>query len=119
MKTKEKLTILVTGLALTGGALWAAWYFMQRIPAGWLALWALIVTLLTPGIFALGFWFGKTEVRGWLAGVDQGLDRVSKAAAQSINNGRAAAAQNQPFVVLPELPRITHRVSESSEIIDL
>jgi hypothetical protein len=79
----ERLQKLVTTVAVSAGGL--------ALLAGGLLWWAshwtrtalLAVVTLAPFVVALafgaGFWFGKTEVRGFLGGFDRALDGLSRA----------------------------------------
>src|SRR5574340_1554869 len=85
MKTTHRfdstLTAVIVGAALALGilglvvyGLWALVSSQSKSVADW---WAVITTLLTVPLFAIGFWFGKTEVRGFLSGADKMLDKMS------------------------------------------
>ena len=124
----ERLQKLVTTVAVSAGGL--------ALLAGGLLWWAshwtrtalLAVVTLAPFVVALafgaGFWFGKTEVRGFLGGFDRALDGLSKAVDLRDNarlrTAAAARQADQPAAYLPvyQIP-VSHREQRSSEIIDL
>ncbi|MBU0492271.1 MAG: hypothetical protein KKA73_05620 [Chloroflexi bacterium] len=100
-----------------------------------LTAWAIAVTLALVPVFFVGFYFGKVEVRGYLSGVDTGLDRL--AAAVNLRDSarltvhretrRASEPAGPSFNVLlpnvqglPGVP-VVHRLSGSrdDDIVDL
>ena len=91
--------ILVTGLLILAAT---------SVSYGWLVAWTVLATLLIPVAALIGFWFGKVEVRGFLAGVDKKLDRLT---VHEFRDG-----QPQPQEVL-----IRHRpqIAGGGEIIDV
>ena len=66
----DKKIILAMALAAVGTLI----YIALSIPQIYLAGWAIIATILNPILFFTGFWMGKTEVKGFLAGMDKKLD---------------------------------------------
>ncbi len=116
------IVAVILGLVVYG--LWALVSSQSRNAADW---WAVIATLLIAPTFALGFWFGKTEVRGFLSGADKMLDRMSRLISDVVtvrDNSRIAVhnatKSPQPYtVVLPNVPRtmptITHRELASGD----
>ena len=83
-KQAERVLMLVTW-----GALLAA--LVLVLPAGlmywWTGSWGIaalrwavaVLPLALVLAFGVGFWFGKTEVRGFLRGFDRSLDGLSRA----------------------------------------
>lgn len=114
------VVIMLVILALVVYGLWALVSSQERGVADW---WAVIATLLLIPAFLTGFWFGKTEVRGFLSGADKMLDRMSRLMSDvvavrdtsRINVHNATKVPTQPgyTVVLPNVPRsmppITYR----------
>lgn len=93
------------------------------------------LTLAMVPVFVIGFWFGKTEVRGFLGGVDTALDKLATAVdmrdSSKVRTHHALKADtvHPPAgafnVYLPQpqaqvLPPITHRSAIStSDVVDL
>ena len=106
-KQAERVLTLVTW-----GALLVALGLV--LPAGllywWTGSWGIatlrsVAALLPLGLvlaFGAGFWFGKTEVRGFLAGFDRSLDGLSRAVDLRDNARiRTATAKRQLLVYFP------------------
>ena len=124
--------IVLAILVLVVYGLWAAANGVSRSAVNW---WAVTATLAIVPVFFVGFWFGKTEARGILAGFDKSLDRMAKvmgdvATMRDDSHIRRQTAKSQPTqpqytVVLPNvqrpaMPPITHReLSSGDETIDL
>ncbi len=118
MKAKQafqRACAWLVGLALSGAMLygigWLIWHAMQEVPPNWARGWALASTALLPFVGWLGWYFGHTEERGRLAGIDQAVDKVMGAAtrAAGLRVGTAQAMRRvepPPVVVLPELPQV-------------
>jgi flagellar basal body-associated protein FliL len=120
--------LAVLGLVVYG--LWALVSSQSRNAADW---WAVVATLLIAPAFFIGFWFGKTEVRGFLSGADKMLDRMSTTIERTVairdnsriavHNARRAGSQPNYTVVLPNVtnaPPITHReLTSGDKTIDL
>ena len=116
-------TIIVT--TIVGGLVLLSWRAMLHVPANAARAWALVTTMLlvvlVPGAALAGWWFGHTEARGRLAGIDQAVDRVmtaaSKTAGLRVDTTRSMrTATVPPQVALPNVEIIsrptTHKVIE-------
>ena len=134
---KHELTMwiigVVTALAILGLVVYGLWALVSsqsRDAADW---WAVIATLLTAPAFFTGFWFGKTEVRGFLSGADKMLDKMSGTVERivtvrdssriAVHNARQSRSQPNYTLVLPNVtnaPPITHReLTSGDDRIDL
>jgi len=134
MKTTERksnATVLMIGGVITLGVLALATFGLWKLADGlshtavnW---WAAIATLVIVPVFLAGFYFGKTEARGVLAGFDKSLDRMAKVIGDVVtvrDQSRIAVHQatrqpQQPgyTVVLPNVtqPTVTHRQLTGSD----
>jgi hypothetical protein len=115
------IVLAVLGLVIFG--LWTLADGWTRTAVNW---WAVIATMLIVPGFLAGFWFGKTEVRGFLSGADKMLDRMSGTVERivavrdtsrvTVHNATKPAGYT---VVLPNVPRsmptITHRELTSGD----
>ena len=86
MKTTHKdatpmVTALLVGIFLALALLGLVFWGLYSLADGWTRPgvngWAVVATLLLVPAFLSGFWFGKTEVRGFLSGADHMLDRMA------------------------------------------
>ncbi len=129
------LTGVLIVLGILGLVIYGLWIFANGMEHGKLAVWAIVATFIVPLVFLAGFWFGKTEVRGFLAGVDAGLDRLAQAVnmrdSSRITVHTATRTPRQPptptayNVILPGglpqgyIPQITHRQLTDDDVLDL
>lgn len=91
------LAVLVVATAV--GIVWAIWHFgMQRVAPDTARAWALIVTAMLPVTALLFWWLGHTEARGRLAGIDDAVDKVMKAALKTsqVRNRRSTTQPQRP-----------------------
>ncbi len=95
-------------------AVWLCWLAMLQVPANVARVWALAATLLIPAA-GFGAWkLGRIEARSRLAGIDQGVDKVMRAAHQAadvrvgtVRSMREATSKpQQPVPPAPELPAL-------------
>ena len=99
-----------------------------------LTTWVVVGTLAIIPVFFVGFYFGKVEVRGYLSGVDTGLDRLAAAVnmrdTSRLTVHRETRRKPDPVgpsfnVLLPNVPGmpsvpVTHRqLPSGDETIDL
>jgi hypothetical protein len=107
MTTKDKTyLILYTGLlvivALTCLGVWklTVTYVSPTLARAW----ALIATLVIPVAFAVGNHWGHAESKGRLKGIDQGIEKVVKAATVATRPQRQVQIVEQPRqrLILPE-----------------
>jgi hypothetical protein len=125
MKTTERKSnakVLTIGavialviLALVTFGLWTLADSLSHTAVNW---WAILATLAIVPVFGFGFYLGKVEARGLLAGFDKSLDRMARVIGDVVtvrDNSRIAVHQatRQPgyTVVLPNVtqPTVTHR----------
>lgn len=131
---KTLLAMIVTATA-AAALLYGVWRWLAMAEPGILAAYALVITIIAPAALLFGYWLGKTEARGVIAGIDRGIDKLSDAVglrdnsvtaqAVKVNHWQRAGRQEdrqQIIVQLPagnQLPMISHRQSENSDILDL
>ncbi len=77
----------VTGLALT----FVLAYALTHANDTALRWWAGLATAMVPTLSIIAYWLGRTEARGHVAGLTQGIDAVSKAAANTTDVAQRAA----------------------------
>ena len=119
------LVVGVVGLAMLAGVIWLVWRGMLLVPANTARLWALLATALLPAATWAGWYFGHTEARGRLAGIDAGIDRVmgaaTKAAGLQVSAARAMRrpVPDPPVVVLPDVEIVPRQLHSGGDIIEL
>ena len=121
-------TLALLLLAVIAGVGWAIWSLTTIYVSPTAArAWALVATVLLPVTLVTGYTWGQTESRGRLRGIDQGIERVVKAAATaidlratSVRATRQATQPDPPPVTLPPPDYMERRqLTASNEIIDL
>jgi len=119
------LIVALVMLAIIAGLMALIWRGMLKVPPNVARLWALLATALLP-VFAWGGWFfGHTEARGRLAGIDQAVDRVmgaaTKAAGLGVSTRRAMRRQEpiESYVVLPEVEIVQRQLPPGQKVIEL
>ncbi len=85
------LTIGAVGLAVILAAVGGVVYALLQADAVTLRWWAGIATLVAVVGPMLAWWLAKREARAHIAGLDAGIDRVAKAAAQTVGVAERAA----------------------------
>jgi hypothetical protein len=124
------LTLMVIGLAVFGLVAYGLWRLAEMLDKGQVATLLVLAVLSMPVNFFLGYWFGRTEVRGFLSGVDTAVDKIARAvdlrdgAKVSVHQKIQPPPQQaeQPLVYPPDrssLPRLSFRNSSSDQVIDL
>lgn len=127
---KEKigatLILAFVTLAMGAGICYLIWQAMSQVPLDTARLWALLATVLLPVVAWAGWWFGHTEARGRLAGIDQAVDKVmgaaSKAAGLRVETSRQmqrSVVREPPVVVLPDVEIVQRRLPSDSNIVEL
>jgi len=112
------MVILAVGVAL-------AWWGMSYVSGDVARMWALLATVALPLVAWAGWYFGHTEARGVLHGLDKGVDKMfgglSKAAGLGVTTSRQMpqVTQAPPVAVLPDVEIVQRYVSNGGEIIDL
>lgn len=108
----------VTFTVLIGG--YAAWLFVCKLSIMTVRVWMIVATCLIPIAAWAGWWFGHTEARGRLAGIDQAVDKVMMAATRTVGTRADARRQVQPTtVILPDVEIIQRPSLPGAQIIDL
>jgi len=111
--------MVLTGLMMLALLIGLVWWTMQKVPANWARAWALLATMLLPVAIWAGWWFGHTEARGRLAGIDQAVDKVMGAASRTaglrVDTSRAmrrTVVQEPPpaVVMLPDVEIVPRRL---------
>jgi len=93
MSQREKIIFglgavgLILVVALVGGVVYA----LLKASVTTLRWWAGLATLAIPVTAALAWWLATREARARLAGIDQGIERVAKAAAATVSVAERAA----------------------------
>lgn len=107
----------VTFAVLCGS--YAIWWIVCELPAVVVRAWMIVSTLLLPVVAWAGWWFGNTEARGRLAGIDQAVDKVMLAATRTIGTRTRVRQSMPPAVTLPNVEIRPRQALPSVEIIDL
>ncbi|MBU0490451.1 MAG: hypothetical protein KKA73_21530 [Chloroflexi bacterium] len=98
--------VLGAGLTLAGVGL-LAFIIANTSPID-ARMWAFLATLGMPLGGLAGYWLGRVEARGRVAGIDQGIERVSRAANDTatlrVNVAHAMRAPAQSPATIIELP---------------
>jgi hypothetical protein len=118
---------LLLFVAVIGGPVVGLWFAADGLERGAVNAWAALATALLVPAFALGFWFGKVEARGFLGGIDVALDKMAKsvgtiddAVTKRAKRDRAEPPAINIYSERPMLPAISHRGrSGEDEVIDL
>jgi hypothetical protein len=122
------LVAVALALAVLYGAGWLVWQMMLEVPPTWARGWALATTALLPIVAWTGWYFGHTESRGRLAGIDQAVDRVigaaTKTAGLRVGTARAMRQVTRPdppvtTVILPDVEIIPRRQLSGGNVIEL
>ena len=132
----KAVLVLVAGLVLLAGlSSYVLWVVAMSITHKQVSVVAIIEAFLLPVAFFAGHWFGRTEVRGFLSGVDTAVDRIAQAV--DLRDGAKVTlhqklqtppapppmpiypAHGIPTPTEPPLPRLTFREAGDNQIIDL
>ncbi len=130
---KFALSVMGLVLLLFGGAVYGLWRLAENATHTQITVMAILFFFLIPIAFFLGHWFGRTEVRGFLSGMDTAVDRIAKAVdlrdGAKVSLHQRFQAPQQPLqsriytppVELPaqSMPQLTFRESAQDQIIDL
>ena len=130
LRLKYALGILSLGLLLFGGALYGLWRLAENATHTQVTVIAILFFFLIPIAFFLGHWFGRTEVRGFLSGIDTAVDRIAKTIdlrdSAKVTLHQRIQSPPQPRSYIPPLdlpaqsvPQLTFRESHQDQIIDL
>jgi len=132
-RLKYALGILVLFLMLFGGSVYGLWRLAENATHTQVTVIAILFFFLIPLAFFLGHWFGRTEVRGFLSGIDTAVDRIAKTIDLRDNTKislhqriQSPSQTTQPRSYIPQLdlstpslPQLTFRESAEDQIIDL
>lgn len=127
---KFALGILGLVLLLFGGAVYELWRLAENATHTQVTVIAILFFFLIPIAFFLGHWFGRTEVRGFLSGIDTAVDRIAKTIdlrdSAKVTLHQRIQSPPQPRSYIPPLdlpaqsvPQLTFRESHQDQIIDL
>ncbi len=129
---KGVLAGLIVSLLLFLATGYTMWRLAMSATHTQVSVAAVLAILLLPITFLTGHWFGRTEVRGFLSGVDTAVDRIAKAVdlrdgAKVTVHQKIAAPQaptypafgDLPLPTDPPLPRLTFSEAREDQIIDL
>ena len=103
------VAVVLTAIAAIYGVGWLVWKVVLLVPPNAARIWALAATALLPVVSWASWWFGNTEARGRLAGIDQAVDKVMSAATRAaglrVGTARAMHAPSPPApTIAMELP---------------
>ena len=130
LRLKYALGFLVLFLLLFGGAVYGLWRLAENATHTQVTVIAILFFFLIPIAFFLGHWFGRTEVRGFLSGIDTAVDRIAKTIdlrdSAKVTLHQRIQSPPQPRSYIPPLdlpaqsvPQLTFRESHQDQIIDL
>jgi hypothetical protein len=110
-----------------GGPVVGLWFAADSLERGTVNAWAALATAMLVPTFAVGFWFGKVEARGFLAGIDTSLDKMASSVSKiddAVTKRSKREKPQQPNINIyserPMLPAISHRGrTGEDEVIDL
>jgi hypothetical protein len=118
---------LLLFVAVIGGPVAGLWFAADSLERGTVNAWAALATALLVPTFAIGFWFGKVEARGFLGGIDAALEKMAKSVGtidDAVTKRSKREKPQQPSINIyserPMLPAISHRGrAGDDEVIDL
>ena len=130
LRLKYALGILVLFLMLFSSAVYGLWRLAENANHTQITVIAILFFFLIPIAFFLGHWFGRTEVRGFLSGIDTAVDRIAKTIdlrdTAKVTQHQRIQSPPQPRNYIPTLdvptqgvPKLTFRESAQDQIIDL
>ena len=129
MNAREKLSMMVGAVVLALVAIvlvvWLIWQGMALVDADVARAWALLATAGLPVALWAGWYFGRIELRGRLAGIDQAVGKVMGAATAAAGLGvRTSRAMRQPaelplMIQLPEPEIVTPRSLSGGDVVEL
>jgi len=101
--------LIILALAALVLLAWAAWLFFETyISPDWTRIIALVGLVALPITGWLCYSLGLTEAKGKLVGIDLGINKVVRAASETINlrstAARAMRDASRPEVRLPQIP---------------
>ncbi len=93
MSRKEEVFIAIGAilLLLIGGAVGGVIYALLRASITALRWWAGLATLAVPVCAALAWYLGMREARARIAGIDEGIERVTRAATATVGIAERAS----------------------------
>lgn len=112
--------VVLVGLALLAGIGYGLWRAMLLLHPGIVAAWALLATISLPIAMWGAWYFGHTEVRGWLAGADKMIDRAFGTATEALKmRKQATEAPVVSEIRLPEIIEVPALSPGRERVIDL
>jgi hypothetical protein len=123
------VTVLICG-GFMFGVCYALWIAMQTVAPNTARAWALLATGLLPIAAWAGWWFGHTEARGRLRGMDDAVDKVMGGATKIAGLGlrtqqasKAPARRPEPEtwrVALPDVEIVERRqLTSGDDVVEL
>jgi hypothetical protein len=126
---KQKAVVVMVGLALALSiiALVVAglWALTGAVSETTLRAWALAVSALVLPAFGFGFYLGKVEARGMLAGLDKSLDRMTGVVEKIVSVRDTSritvhqATRPAVYTVPMARPAVNHRFPSGCDVVDL
>jgi hypothetical protein len=109
--------LIVAGLTLLATVVGLGLWALFSVSVGALRIWAALATLASIGALFLGYWLGLKEAHARVKGIEQGIERVSKAVVDTlsaanqvaqvkIDIAKKAKAESQPQIQQVFLPGI-------------
>ena len=121
---KAKLGMAILSIIVIAILCYLIWQGMLLVPADTARLWALLATASLPIVAWAGWYFGHTEARGRLRGIDQAVDKVMGAMTRMAGLQTSAARAMQPvpeppMIVLPEVEIVPRQLGNGRDIVEL
>ena len=114
MGDKTLAALITAGLIVVGLVISAGLYALFTVSVNTLRLWATLATLAAIGLPIVAFWLGIREAKARIMGLEDGITKVAKAAAETISAAEKVAQvkgdvarKAQPTiqqVILPGVP---------------
>jgi len=115
MNDRVLLALIVAGLVVIAILIGAWLYALYNVSVNTLRLWATLATLAAIGLPIAAFWLGVREAQARIKGLEEGITKVAKAAAETVSaaekvaqvKGEVARKSQSPAVqqvILPGVP---------------
>ncbi|MEA3350514.1 MAG: hypothetical protein U9Q82_07835 [Chloroflexota bacterium] len=113
------ITLIAFSVLAYGG-----WHLANSLTKTQVTVLLIVGIFSTPIMVFLGYWFGRTEVRGFLGGVDAALDKIAKTVDIRNKSLPHKTQAPPPSIQRPphphdDVPRLSFRNANDHQIIDL
>lgn len=113
------LTVLLLTFAICFLLGWGLWTLAEKfVSPGLTRFWALLATVLIPLVAGSFYWLGQIEARGKVAGLDLGIEKVTRAASSTVDLRATATSRMREAVRSEPPPPIMLPDFNMREIID-